>query len=88
MDSSGAEWSLIEARTHGSQIKPDLVRCCPTMDLIAYVTVDERVDVFRFGGQRAFTLQRKEPNVKVSSVCWKYNGIVFFVLYSHETCVK
>lgn len=74
MEISESGLSLLEARTHASQIKPDMVRCCPTMDLIAYVTVDERVDIFRFGGQRAFTLQRKEPDLRVSSICWKYNG--------------
>jgi anaphase-promoting complex subunit 4 len=44
------------------------------MDLVAVVTEDERVDVLRFNGQRAFGLQRKDDSVKVGSICWKYNG--------------
>lgn len=79
MEVSDAGWSLLEARTHASQINTDMVRCCPTMDLIAYVTAEERVDIFRFGGQRAFTLQRKEPDLKVTSICWKYNGTILRV---------
>jgi anaphase-promoting complex subunit 4 len=76
MESSpAAELSLIEAKSFSHQIRPELVRCCPTMDLIAYATVEERVEVFRFGGQKAFNLQRKESNIKVTSLCWKYNGI-------------
>jgi anaphase-promoting complex subunit 4 len=66
--------SLIEAKSLASQIKPEFVRCCPTMDLIAYVTAQERVEVFRFGGQLAYSLHRREPDAKVVSLCWKYNG--------------
>jgi anaphase-promoting complex subunit 4 len=75
MESSrAAELSLIEAKTFNHEIRPELVRCCPTMDLIAYATIDERVEIFRFGGQKAFHLQRKDSNFKVTSICWKYNG--------------
>ena len=68
--------SLIEAKTFAHEIRPELVRCCPTMDLIAYVSLDERVEVFRFGGQRAFVCHRKEAHIQVLSLCWKYNGII------------
>jgi anaphase-promoting complex subunit 4 len=68
--------SLIEAKIFANEIRPELVRCCPTMDLIAYVTIDERVEVYRFGGQRAFVCNRKESDINVLSICWKYNGIV------------
>jgi anaphase-promoting complex subunit 4 len=47
---------------------------CPTMDLLAVVTIEERVEVYRLSGQRAFGLQRKIQGVKVESMCWKYNG--------------
>jgi anaphase-promoting complex subunit 4 len=68
--------SLIEVKSFPGRIKPELVRSCPTMDLIAYVTQDERVEVFRLGGQRAFVMQRRDSDSKVTSLCWKYNGIV------------
>jgi anaphase-promoting complex subunit 4 len=44
------------------------------MDLLAVVTIEERVEVYRISGQRAFGLQRKIQDVKVESICWKYNG--------------
>jgi len=52
----------------------NLARCCPTMDLVAVLTNDEQLDVYRFNGQRAFGLQRRNSESRVSSVCWKYNG--------------
>jgi anaphase-promoting complex subunit 4 len=67
--------ALISSKTFPVQYQPKLTTCCPTMDLVALTTVEERVDVYRFGGQKAFGVQRKEPGVKVESVCWKYNGM-------------
>jgi len=67
---------LLQATIEFAQpVNLNLARCCPTMDLVAVVTSDEQLDVYRFNGQRAFGLQRKNPESKVSSVCWKYNGI-------------
>jgi anaphase-promoting complex subunit 4 len=75
MDISSEEGlSLIESKTFAQQIRPELVRCCPTMDLVAYVTSEEKVEVYRFGGQRAFMIQRKDGAFQVQSLCWKYNG--------------
>lgn len=44
------------------------------MDLVAVITNEEQLDVYRFNGQRAFGLQRKNASSTVSSICWKYNG--------------
>jgi anaphase-promoting complex subunit 4 len=54
------------------------VACCPTMDLIAVITQDERLDVYRFNGQRAFGLQRRKPNTSATSLAWKFNGAETF----------
>jgi hypothetical protein len=67
--------SLIVTKSTSQDIRPEFVRCCPTMDLIAIATRDERVDVFRLSGQRAFGIQRKIKDVQIRSLCWKFNGI-------------
>lgn len=69
--------SVIASRTLSQPIYPHLMSFCPTMDLLAVVTHEERVEVHRLNGQRAFGLQRKSQGVKVESLCWKYNGIGF-----------
>ncbi|KAF2672956.1 hypothetical protein BT63DRAFT_382837 [Microthyrium microscopicum] len=74
--------SLIVSKILGQEVQPNLLRCCPTMDLIATVTRDERVEVFRLSGQRAFSVQRKKKDTKVTSLCWKYNGQYIAVSWS------
>lgn len=66
--------SLLVTKNLTQDIRPEFVRCCPTMDLVAIATRDERVEVFRLSGQRAFGIQRKLKDVQIKSVCWKYNG--------------
>jgi anaphase-promoting complex subunit 4 len=66
---------LLQAeKTFAQPVRLRLTRCCPTMDLVAVVTNEEQLDVYRFNGQRAFGLQRKNSSSTVSSICWKYNG--------------
>lgn len=55
-------------------IHPHLISYCPTMDLVAVVTQEETLDVYRLNGQRAFSLKRKNLEGKVDSICWKFNG--------------
>jgi len=75
MDSGRSKTMLLIVTKNTTQdIQPQFVRCCPTMDLIAIVTRDERVEVFRLSGQRAFAVQRKAKDVRIESICWKYNG--------------
>lgn len=57
-------------------IHPNLISYCPTMDLIAVVTREENLDVYRLNGQRAFGLKRKSFESKVDSICWKFNGTI------------
>jgi hypothetical protein len=75
MASRGGPAMLLQAEKEFAQpIRLRLTRCCPTMDLVAVITNEEQLDVYRFNGQRAFGLQRKNASSTVSSVCWKYNG--------------
>jgi hypothetical protein len=46
------------------------------MDLVAVVNQEEQLNVYRFGGQRALGLQRRNPTSTVVSICWKFNGNV------------
>ncbi|KKY15854.1 putative anaphase-promoting complex component cut20 [Diplodia seriata] len=55
-------------------VRPRLISYCPTMDLVAVITQEETLDVYRLNGQRAFGLKRKTLESKVDSMCWKFNG--------------
>ena len=63
-------------------IHPHLMSYCPTMDLIAIVTDEEDLDVYRINGQRAFGLKRKNPNASVDCICWQFNGQAIAVAWS------
>lgn len=55
-------------------INPQHLTYCPTMDLIALATIDEKVQVYRLNGQRVFGVRSKQPTVKVIHIRWKPNG--------------
>lgn len=55
-------------------IHPHLISYCPTMDLIAVVTDEENLDVYRINGQRAFGMKRKSEDVTVDALQWEFNG--------------
>lgn len=56
------------------KINPIHVAYCPTMDLIALATIDEKVHVFRFNGQKVFGITSKDPLAKINQIIWKPNG--------------
>lgn len=63
-------------------IHPHLIAYCPTMDLIAVVTDEENLDVYRINGQRAFGLKRKNEDVTVDTIQWEFNGKTIAVSWS------
>jgi anaphase-promoting complex subunit 4 len=63
-------------------IHPHLIAYCPTMDLIAVVTSEENLDVYRLNGQRAFGLKRKSEEVDVDALQWEFNGKSIAVSWS------
>jgi hypothetical protein len=63
-------------------IHPHLLAYCPTMDLIAVVTDEENLDVYRISGQRAFGLKRKSEDVGVDALQWEFNGKSIAVSWS------
>ncbi|OAG01575.1 uncharacterized protein CC84DRAFT_1262620 [Paraphaeosphaeria sporulosa] len=67
-------------------IHPQLISYCPSMDLIALVTDEENLDVYRINGQRAFGLKRKSEYVVVEALKWQWNGAGLAVAWS-DGCV-
>ena len=63
-------------------IHPHLIEYCPTMDLIAVVTAEENLDVYRINGQRAFGLKRKSEDVSIDTIKWEFNGKSIAVSWS------
>ncbi|KAJ4333232.1 hypothetical protein N0V87_007788 [Didymella glomerata] len=63
-------------------VHPHLIAYCPTMDLIAVVTDEENLDVYRINGQRAFGLKRKNEDVTVDTIQWEFNGKSIAVSWS------
>ncbi|KAJ5047724.1 anaphase-promoting complex, cyclosome, subunit 4-domain-containing protein [Bipolaris maydis] len=52
------------------------------MDLVAVVTDEENLDVYRINGQRAFGLKRKSEDVCVDALQWEFNGKSIAVSWS------
>ncbi|KAJ4320944.1 hypothetical protein N0V94_003120 [Neodidymelliopsis sp. IMI 364377] len=52
------------------------------MDLIAVVTTEENLDVYRINGQRAFGLKRKSEDVTIDAIQWEFNGKSIAVSWS------
>ena len=55
-------------------INPKHLAYCPTMDLIALVSIDEHIHVYRLNGQKVFGITNKQSANKVSQIKWKPNG--------------
>jgi anaphase-promoting complex subunit 4 len=55
-------------------IKPHLLAYCPRTDLLAVVTQDEVIEVYRIGGQRAFVVKRKGPSTFIFGLKWIRDG--------------
>ncbi|KAJ4360137.1 uncharacterized protein N0V89_000697 [Didymosphaeria variabile] len=67
-------------------IHPQLISYCPTMDLIALVTDEENLDVYRVNGQKAFGVKRKSDDITVETLKWQWNGAGLAVAWS-DGCV-
>lgn len=68
------------------KINPLHVAYCPTMDLIALATIDEKVHVFRFNGQKVFGVTSKECLAKINQIRWKPNG-ESDILFNNGPCL-
>jgi anaphase-promoting complex subunit 4 len=55
-------------------IKPHLLAYSTRTDLLAVVTQDEVLEVYRIGGQRAFVVKRKSPSTVIVGLEWIRDG--------------
>ncbi|EEQ89710.2 hypothetical protein RJZ56_004714 [Blastomyces dermatitidis] len=77
----------VAEKTLTSKCKPGSMAYCPTMDLVAVTSVDERVDVFRLNGQRVFggvygEGGRGRGGGEVRRIKWKGSGHLLAVVCS------
>ncbi|PGH15908.1 hypothetical protein AJ79_02075 [Helicocarpus griseus UAMH5409] len=77
----------VAEKTLASKCKPGSMTYCPTMDLVALTSVDERVDVYRLNGQRVFggvygEGGRGGEEGEVRKVKWKGTGHLLAIVCS------
>lgn len=74
---------LFASKTSSAPINSDLSVFCSPHDLIAIVTADSDVVVYRLNGQIAFTVKCKDPDeVYVSAAAWKPDGSLLAIGWS------
>ena len=73
-EDAAAMLSMLAHKMVHPAINPQHLAYCPTMDLIALATVDQKVRVYRLNGQDVFGVASKQPGVKVNQIKWKPNG--------------
>lgn len=74
---------LFTAKTSSSPINAELAVFCSPHDLIAIVSADQDVVVYRLNGQIAFTVKCKEPGeLNVTAVAWKPDGSLLAIGWS------
>lgn len=91
--------SLVAEKILPAKCKAGSLAYCPTMDLIALVTEDEVLHVFRLNGQRVFgghlggdPYTDQDGHLEIRGLTWKNNGIswfslFFFFLFSFFVCL-
>lgn len=67
---------LLAEKLLSRPVKADLLAYCPTMDLLALATSEERVYVYRLNGQRVIGSGNKNQRLEVRKIQWKPNGAV------------
>jgi anaphase-promoting complex subunit 4 len=65
---------LSEKALH-QRVDPDLITYCPSMDLVALVTADQQVFIYRLNGQRVYGATQRAGKLRVESIRWKPNGL-------------
>ena len=66
--------NMLAEKIMSQPMKPQHMAYCPTMDLIALVTVDEQVQVHRLNGKRVFGVSNRKRDCRVVQMTWKPNG--------------
>lgn len=82
-DSTSPQLPLFTSKVSSAPINSDLSVLCSPHDLIAIVTADSDVVVYRLNGQVAFTVKCKDPDeVSVSAAKWKPDGSLLAIGWS------
>ena len=72
---SSSDFQVLSEKTLHHAADPGLVTYCPSMDLIALVTTDQQVFIYRLNGQRVYGATQKADKLGVESIRWKPNGV-------------
>ena len=67
-------------------IHPEHLSYCPTMDLVALATTDDRIHVYRLNGHEVFGYSSPQREGKVSCIKWKPNGILILEQFRFLAC--
>ncbi|KAI9802111.1 MAG: hypothetical protein M1833_002032 [Piccolia ochrophora] len=79
---TGQMLNMIAEKALHQPVKLNTMTYCPTMDLIAVATAEERVYVYRLNGQRVLGAGNKQTSPTVRSLRWKPNGQLLAVAWS------
>ncbi|KAK0124380.1 hypothetical protein ONS95_009343 [Cadophora gregata] len=73
---------ILSEKTLHHAADPGLITYCPSMDLLALVTTDQQVFIYRLNGQRVYGAVQKTDKLKVESIRWKPNGQLLAIAWS------
>ena len=67
--------SFLSEKTVQPSVNPDHLSTCPTMDLVALATIDQKLNVFRLNGQEVLNLKDRHPGSHIDAIAWKPDGV-------------
>ncbi len=70
------ELTLLAEKTVQQPVKASTFTYCPTLDLLALATLEEKIYVYRLNGKRVVGTGSKRPGLQIQQVRWKPNGAV------------
>ncbi|KAH9222829.1 anaphase-promoting complex, cyclosome, subunit 4-domain-containing protein [Leptodontidium sp. 2 PMI_412] len=79
---SHSDFQILSEKTLHHAADPSLVTYCPSMDLLALVTTDQQVFIYRLNGQRVYGAIQKADKLGVESIRWKPNGQLLAIAWS------
>lgn len=75
-----AMFSMLAEQTLVQPIEQSTLTYCPTMDLIAMATQEEKVVIYRLNGQRVLNTSQKGSALHVWKLKWKPDGEINYFL--------
>ncbi|PVH86890.1 hypothetical protein DL98DRAFT_449113 [Cadophora sp. DSE1049] len=77
-----SDFQILSEKTLHHAADPGLITYCPSMDLLALVTTDQQVFIYRLNGQRVYGAVQKGDKLGVESIRWKPNGQLLAIAWS------